>query len=128
MRPSERSFLAPARRPSERGNAFNGTDFIFLICSGSAQLTGASALKFKQRIYRRIIMDSLDSFAQKSRNRQRGDPDTVNRRAKDSISCYQFVNIRFFQSLDADLVQNRVRDTGQNLLRPLLLQQSRRVR
>src|ERR1043165_5443074 len=29
MRPDARSFFAPARRPSERGKAFKGTDFMF---------------------------------------------------------------------------------------------------
>src|SRR6185312_9285262 len=116
-------------RPSERGNAFNGTDLIFLNCYGSAlQLTAASAFKFEQRIYRRIIMDSLDSFAQTSRDRQRRYINTVNCRAKDSISCYQFVNIRFLQSFHADLTQNRVRDAGQNLLRAFLFQEGGSVR
>ena len=32
MRPDSRSFLAPARRPSARGNAFSDTDFIVLKC------------------------------------------------------------------------------------------------
>src|SRR2546427_4993699 len=29
IRPEARSFLAPARRPMDRGNAFSATDFIF---------------------------------------------------------------------------------------------------
>src|SRR5687768_10793294 len=98
MRPEARSFFDPPRRASERGLAFNGTDFIFFKLSGPARLTRASALKFKQRIDRRIVMDSFDGFAQKPCDGQCCNLDTANCRAKDSISCNQFVNDRFSQS------------------------------
>ena len=56
--------------------------------------TGAPALKFKQGVHRRITMNPLDGFTQKPRHGQRGYLHTVNRRALDCISCYQFVNGR----------------------------------
>ena len=49
----ERNFLAPARRPNVRGKAVNAIDFIFLTfytkTRANASLTGASAVKLKQR-------------------------------------------------------------------------------
>ena len=71
-----------ARGPAVRGNAFNGTDFMFLnLFRRRTSLTGAPALKFKQRSHRRIAMNSLDGFAQQSRHRQGGNLHPVYRRA-----------------------------------------------
>src|SRR5438270_8175291 len=60
------------------------------------QLTPAlarpAAFEFKQRGHRRIAMDSFDGLAQKRRYGQRGNLHAPNSRAKDCISCYQFVN------------------------------------
>ena len=57
-----------------------------------AALTGAPAFEFKQRIHRRIAVNPLDGFTQKSRHGQRDNLHTVNWRALDCISCNQFVN------------------------------------
>src|SRR5436305_14504195 len=118
MRPLLRSFFAPARRPRARPNASSATDFIVLkfslvilrrrplglgrghrfnlfaysIVLTKSQLTCPSAFEFKQRGHRRIAMDSFDGFAQKRRDGQRRNLYAANSRAKDCISCDQFVN------------------------------------
>src|SRR5258708_22934917 len=119
-RPWARSSLAPARRASFRGDALNGTEFMVcklsLFVGPSGVLVGSAAFEFKQRGHRRITMDSLDGFAQKAGYRQSGYLHSADGRAKDSISCDQFVNTRFSQSGDADFVQNGVGDAGQDFL------------
>src|SRR2546430_15226410 len=99
-RPAARSFFAPVRLASVRGCAVNETEFMpfkFLLrpaaLSGHDHLAGPTALKFKKRSNRRITVDSLDRFAQQSRHREGGNLYPVYRRAQDSISCYQFVNL-----------------------------------
>ena len=105
---------------------------ISLSLNGSAAapqpLAGAPAFKFKQRSYRRITMDSLDGFAQKPRHRQRDNLHAADRRAQDSISCYQFVNRRFAQSFDPHLVEDGMGNAGQDLPGALLLEQLGRRR
>src|SRR5258708_7463138 len=105
MRPSARSFFAPARRPSVRAVAFSDTDFMvfklertkyprYIVCC-RARLTGAPTLELKERSNRRITVDSFDGFAQKGRYRKRRNLYAINSRAKNGISCYQFVNSGF---------------------------------
>src|ERR1041384_6869325 len=116
-RPVERNFFTPPRRVAVRGNAVKGTDFIFDSASG--RLTGAPALKFKKRSHRRITVDSFDGFTQQTRDRQRGYFHAVNSGAEDGISSYQFVNSRFPQPFDAEIVEDRVRNAGEDLLRAI---------
>src|SRR4029453_8781198 len=90
-----RSFLTPGRLASARGKTFNATDFI-VQQPVLARSTGAPALKLKQRSYRGIAMNSLDRFAQQPSHGKGGDLQPVNRRAENSISRDQLVNIGFF--------------------------------
>ena len=110
---------APAQRRGEMRSVIQISLSLNRFGGCAQRLTGAPAFKFKQRSHRRITMNSLDGFAQKPRHRQRGNLHAADRRAKDSISCNQFVNSRFSQSFDAHLVQNGVGNAGQNLLGPL---------
>src|SRR6266568_619144 len=86
-------------------------------------LARAPALKLKQRRHRRITVDSFDGFAQQGRYRQRGYLHPADSRTEDGISCYQFVNSRFSQSINAHFAEDGVRNAGQNLFGAFALEQ-----
>src|SRR3954470_1152301 len=88
-------------------------------------LAGSAAFKLEQRSHRGITVNSFDGFAQQPCHRKGGNLYSLNCRAQDSISSYKFVNLRFSQSFDADIVQKGMGDTGVELFGPLLVEQAR---
>src|SRR5882724_7963820 len=67
MRPEARSFLAPARRPRARGNAFNATDFILVIGKlviGDWLATGCTECRLESRRQQSLLFpfNSFYSF------------------------------------------------------------------